>query len=75
MSAKMKQRRAHNRRKVRVTRRREDALFFGRSEIPASAMWFSICPCGARAFTRDSRDYEFMDDFHAAHSWCDELAS
>lgn len=72
MSAKMKQRRSHDRRKARLTRRVEDSLFFGRGEIPASAMRFSFCSCGAQAFSRDSDGYEFFEDFDAAHAYCDE---
>lgn len=70
MSAKMKRRRRHDRRKRILTERREDALFFGRGTFPASARSCAVCPCGARAFSRDGHDD--LSDFMDAHAYCDE---
>ncbi|MCC2031801.1 hypothetical protein [Microbacterium allomyrinae] len=74
MSAKMTRRRRHDRRKRILTQRREDALFFARGTFPASATSFTMCSCGARAFAR-GRDDSFLDDFDAAHAYCDEEQS
>lgn len=70
MSAKMARRRRHDRRKRILMRRAEDQLFFGRGTFPASAVAFAVCPCGARAFSRD--EYDRLDDFDAAHAYCEE---
>lgn len=70
MSAKMKRRRAHDRRKRVLTERRENALFFGRGTFPASAFSCATCSCGSRAFSRDPHD--MLDDFRDAHAYCDE---
>lgn len=70
MSAKMKRRRRHARRKRILTYRREDALFFARGTFPASARSFSQCSCGSRAFSRESPDD--LDDFREAHAYCDD---
>lgn len=75
MSAKMRRRRSRTRHKARATRRREDALFFGRGELPVSARRWSFCSCGAQAFSRAEDDYEFFEDFDAAHAYCDEAWS
>lgn len=69
MSAKMKRRQRHARLKRIRTERRENALFFARGTFPASARCFAVCPCGARAFSRDPHDT--LDDFDAAHAYCD----
>jgi hypothetical protein len=69
MSAKMKRRRRHARRKRILTYRRENALFFARGTIPASARSFAQCSCGSRAFSRDVADS--LDDFLDAHAHCD----
>ena len=71
MSAKMKRRRRHDRRKRILTERREDALFFSRGVFPASARSFSTCSCGALAFSRDEGDA--LDDFYEAHSYCNDF--
>jgi hypothetical protein len=70
MSAKMKRRRRHDRLKRIMTHRRENALFFHRGLLPASARSWAQCPCGARAFSR-GEDYHFIDEFHDAHAYCD----
>lgn len=67
MSAKMKRRQRHDRRKRVLTHRREDALFFSRGTFPASARSMAVCSCGARAFARDG----FLDDFADVHAYCD----
>lgn len=72
MSAKMKRRRRHDRRKRILTQRREDALFFGRGVFPASAVACAVCHCGARAFSRDAHDD--LADFNDAHSYCEYAA-
>lgn len=71
MSKKMKQRRRHDRRKRILTQRRENAMFFSRGTIPASASMYASCVCGAAAFSR-GEDREFHADFDAAHSYCAE---
>ncbi|MCC4906958.1 hypothetical protein [Microbacterium sp. cx-59] len=71
MSDKMRRRRRHDRRKRVLTHRREDALFFSRGTFPASARSCAMCSCGARAFSRDSRD-RMVDDFYDSHAYCDE---
>lgn len=68
----MDRRRRQARHKQRETRRREDSLFYGHGQFPASATSMTICSCGARAFSRGPDDWEFMADFDAAHAYCDE---
>ncbi|MCA0379790.1 MAG: hypothetical protein LCH36_10215 [Actinobacteria bacterium] len=70
MSAKMKRRRRHDRRKLILTHRRENALFFARGTIPASADRYTSCGCGAAAFSRGS-DPDFFTDFSDQHSYCE----
>lgn len=74
MTAKMKRRRRHDRRKRILTHRRENALFFARGTFPASAIAGASCQCGARAFSR-GEDPEFHDDFYTEHSYCDGVTS
>ncbi len=69
MSAKMKRRRRHDRRKRVLIQRREDALFFAHGTFPASAVAGAACPCGARAFSRGGEP-DFQDDFYDMHSYC-----
>lgn len=69
MSAKMKRRRRHDRRKRVLVQRREDAQFFALGTVPKSARAFAQCCCGARAFSRDAHDT--LEDFDEAHSYCD----
>lgn len=71
----MKRRRRHDRRKRILTHRRENALFFARGTFPASAVSCAMCSCGARAFSRDRHDHVFIDEFDAAHAYCDDLSS
>jgi len=71
MSAKMKRRRRHDRLKRIRTERRENALYFGRGTIPASARSVAMCACGAVAFSRGD-DHDFHGNFYEAHAWCDE---
>ncbi|WP_345750079.1 hypothetical protein [Microbacterium rhizophilus] len=73
MSAKMKRRRRHDRRKRILTHRCENALFFARGTFPASARAFATCSCGARAFSRGD-DPGFHADFYDQHSYCDAEA-
>lgn len=75
MSAKMRRRRRHDRRKRILTHRREDGLFFARGTFPASAWSCAMCSCGARAFSRDRNDHRFVDEFYDAHAYCDEATS
>lgn len=70
MSAKMKRRRRHDRRKLILTRRSENALFFAHGTIPASADRYASCGCGAAAFSRGN-DPDFITDFHDQHSYCE----
>ena len=70
MSAKLRARRAHARHKARQTDRREMGLFFGRGQFPRDAVACMVCTCGARAYTKDLGDFEFMEDFDLAHSEC-----
>lgn len=71
----MRRRRRHDRLKRVRTIRREDATFFARGTIPASARSVAICTCGARAFSRVD-DYRFHEDFDDSHRYCaEELAS
>lgn len=72
MSAKMKRRRRHDRLKRILTERREDAAFYSRGTFPASAHVIAMCPCGARAFSRDEHDHQFLDEFYDAHAYCDD---
>lgn len=74
MSTKMRQRRRHDRAKRVITHRRENALFFARGTIPASALAVSMCSCGAAAFSRDPYG-RGLDDFNDAHAYCDEVAA
>ena len=69
MSAKMMRRRRHDRRKRILTHRREDALFFSRGEVPASATAFAGCCCGSRAFSRES--WRGLEDWDEAHAYCE----
>lgn len=71
MSAKMRRRRRHDRRKRILTQRREDALFFAHGTFPASARSCAMCSCGARAFSRGD-DHRFREDFHDRHAYCHE---
>lgn len=71
MSAKMKRRRRHDRRKRILTERREISLFFGRRVFPASARACATCPCGSMAFSRDPHDN--LSDFMEAHAYCEEM--
>lgn len=73
MSAKMRRRRRHDRRKRVLAERREDALFFARGTFPASAHAIAVCSCGARAFSR-GHDDRFHEDFYDRHAYCDEAA-
>jgi len=73
MTAKMRRRRRHDRAKRILIQRRENALFFARGTIPASALAVSVCSCGASAFSRDAHDG--LDDFDDAHAYCDEVAA
>lgn len=70
MSAKMRRRQRHNRLKRNATERRELAVFFARGTFPRSAVCCAVCSCGARAFSRDPHD--MLEDFDAAHAYCDE---
>lgn len=74
MSAKMKRRARHDRRKRVLTHRREIGVFFAGGAFPSSARACAMCPCGARAFTTDGDD-RFFDDFDDAHRYCDEVSS
>lgn len=67
----MRRRRRHDRRKRILTHRREDALFFARGTIPASALSASICCCGARSFSRDPHDFDAICEFDEAHAYCE----
>lgn len=69
MSAKMKRRRRHDRRKRILTHRREDRQFFAHGTIPASAMQVAVCGCGGRAFSRDPHD-TLTEDFYFDHANC-----
>lgn len=73
MSAKMARRKRHDRMKRVRAIRTENALFFGRGTIPATATSVSMCLCGAVAFSRDRRDD--LSDFSDVHSYCDEAAT
>lgn len=73
MSVKMKRRRRHDRLKKIRTVRREDRLFLARGTFPASARSCAMCPCGARAFSRDDRD-RFVEDFWDQHAYCEAEA-
>lgn len=69
----MKRRRRHARlKRIRTERRyaREDALFFKRGTIPASARSVCMCPCGARAFSRVGGGD--LDEFWESHAACDD---
>lgn len=70
MSAKMRRRRRHDRRKRILTQRAEDRTFFATGRFPASATSFATCFCGTRAFTRGD-DSRFREEFHDQHSFCD----
>lgn len=74
MSAKMKRRRRHDRRKRIMTYRLENALFWARGTIPASAVAFASCSCGGSSFSRVV-DPEFHADFEARHGYCDEVSA
>ena len=74
MSAKMKRRRRHDRRKRVLTHRRENALFFAHGVIPASADRYGSCRCGGAAFSRGD-DPDFHADFYDRHSDCEEVWS
>ncbi|MDF2991885.1 MAG: hypothetical protein K0S37_2399 [Microbacterium sp.] len=65
----MKRRRRHDRLKRIRTERHELALFFERGTFPASAQCCAMCPCGARAFSRDPLD--LLEDFYEAHAYCE----
>lgn len=72
MSAKMKRRRRQDRvKRVRTNLRHhgEDMAFFETGRIPSSAWSVVMCPCGARAFSRSG--YGDLDDFNAAHAYCE----
>lgn len=74
MSAKMRRRRRHVRRKRILAERREhreDLLFFATGRFPASATSVAVCSCGARAFARRG-DAGFQDDFYGQHAYCEE---
>ena len=74
MSAKMKRRRRHDRlKRILLERRfrREDAIFFETGRFPASIVSACVCSCGARAFSRTSRD-QSVEEFYDAHAYCDD---
>ena len=71
MSAKMKRRKRHDRRKRILTHRTEDRMFFSRGTIPASASRYASCVCGSAAFSR-REDPDFHADFHDAHTYCND---
>lgn len=68
MSAKMKRRRRHARRKRILRHRRELGLFYAHGRFPSWAVVCATCPCGARAFSGDHND--LLEDFDAAHQDC-----
>ena len=70
MSAKMRRRRRHDRRKRILTQRAEDRTFFATGRFPASATSFATCFCGARAFSRGGEP-TFHEMFYEEHSYCD----
>lgn len=72
MSAKMKRRVRHDRRKRILNERREDMAFFVHGKFPRSARSCAMCPCGAQAFSRIGGGD--LDDFYDAHSYCEVAA-
>ena len=71
MTAKMRRRRRHDRRKRILVGRREDGMFFAHGTFPASAVSIAVCSCGARAFSRGDEN-RFHEDFDERHSYCSE---